>query len=483
MEAEKGLKNAAFINQKPELEKKKLRMPHIYVILFVLIILATAATYFVPAGVYERIPGPEGRTTIDPNSFDFVEAAPVSPVEFMMAVPKGLVAASDVVFFTLIIGGIFAVIRKTGLIEIGVEKLARTFASNGIVLIPVLMTVFAIICSLIGTQELSLVYIPVILPLFIALGFDSMVAAAVALVATTAGFMTGFLNPINTGLGQKIAGLPIYSGIEFRIAAFVVFVLAGMIYIMQYAKKVKKNPEASLVYKDDQAKRNMYFNQSVSKRNEMNKKQKAASFALLSFFVLLVYGVLTQGWFMLEMAGLFIIMGVVVGLIAGLTLNDICEAFNDGFREVLVGAIIVGIARAVSVVMEDGQIMDTIVHTLGTIVGEIPGTFSVIGMFIVQMLFSFLIPSGSGQALVTMPILAPLSDLIGVTRQTAVLAYQFGDGLGNILFPTSGYFMAALALAGVSWQKWVRFYVPLFLIWFGLSAIFLITAHFIQWNG
>ncbi|MBD1379363.1 YfcC family protein [Metabacillus arenae] len=483
MAIEKSTQSSIKINEEPQFVKKKFAMPHIYVILFLFIILASIATYIVPAGVYEQVPGPEGRTTIDPNSYQRVKQTAVGLTEFMTAIPRGLVAAGEVVFFTFIIGGIFAVIRKTGLIEIGVDRLTRKFASRSIVLIPVLIVVFATVCSLIGTQELSLVYVPVILPLMIALGYDSVVAAAVALVATTAGFMTGFLNPINTGLGQKISGLPVFSGIELRIIAFVVFVLAGIIYIIRYAQKVKRNPEASLVYEEDSRKRTVYLNKSAINKCHATTRQKAASVVLIGIFSLLVYGVLAKGWFMLEMSGLFIIMGIVVGLIAGLKLTDICEGFNEGFREVLVGAIIIGIARAVAVVMEDGQVMDTVVHSLGAFVGEFPAVFSAIGMFIVQMLFNFLIPSGSGQALVTMPIMAPLSDLIGVTRQTAVLAYQFGDGLGNILFPTSGYFMATLALAGVSWQKWARFYLPLFLIWFSLAVVFLLIAQTIQWNG
>ncbi|MGM0876942.1 MAG: YfcC family protein [Bacillota bacterium] len=480
---ERSTQGSININEESQIVKKKFVMPHIYVILFLFIALAAIATYVVPAGVYERIPGPEGRTTIDPNSYQQVDQTPVSLTEFMTAIPKGLVAAGEVVFFTFIIGGIFVVIRKTGLIEIGVDRLTRKFATRSIILIPMLMVVFATVCSLIGTQELSLVYVPVILPLMIALGYDSLVAAAVALVATTAGFMTGFLNPINTGLGQKISGLPVFSGIELRIIAFVVFVIVGIIYIIRYAQKVKSNPETSFVYEEDSSKRTVYLNKSVVDKRCATTRQKVASVVLVGFFVLLVYGVLTKGWFMLEMAGLFIIMGIVIGLIAGLKLTAICEGFNEGFREVLVGAMIVGVARAVAVVMEEGQVMDTIVHSLGAIVGEFPALFSAIGMFIVQMLFNFLIPSGSGQALVTMPIMAPLSDLIGVTRQTAVLAYQFGDGLGNILFPTSGYFMATLALAGVAWQKWVRFYLPLFLIWFALAVVFLVIAQIIQWNG
>ncbi|WP_078412086.1 YfcC family protein [Priestia abyssalis] len=483
MELKKSSAGPVKVYQEPQLPKSKFTMPHIYVILFIFIALASITTYIIPAGVFERIPGPEGRTTIDPDSYRQVEATPVTFTGFMTAIPKGLVAAGEVVFFTFIIGGIFAVIRKTGLIEIGVDKLTKKFANKSIVVIPVLMFVFAVICSLIGTQELSLVYVPVILPLMIALGYDSVVAVSVALVATTAGFMTGFLNPINTGLGQKISGLPVFSGIELRIIAFVVFVLAGVIYIIRYAQKVKKNPKASLVYEEDAHKRAVYLNKSQAKKSQLTIRQRAASFVLLGFFVLLVYGVISKGWFMLEMAGLFIIMGIAIGLIVGLKLTEICEGFNEGFREVLVGAMIVGVARAVAIVMEEGKVMDTIVHSLGGLVGEFPAVFSAIGMFIVQMLFNFLIPSGSGQALVTMPIMAPLSDLIGVTRQTAVLAYQFGDGIGNILFPTSGYFMATLALAGVAWQKWVRFYLPLFSIWFLLVLVFLVIAQLTQWNG
>ncbi|WP_227994916.1 YfcC family protein [Oceanobacillus sp. CFH 90083] len=462
---------------------KKFTMPHIYVILFSFMVFASIATYFIPAGVFDRVPGPEGRTTIDPNSYQSVEQSPIGIIDFMTAVPRGLIEAGEIVFFTFIIGGLFAVIKKTGLIEIGVDKLTRRFSNNSIMVIPVLFILFATICSLIGTQELSLVYVPVLLPLMIALGYDSIVAAGVALIATTAGFMTGFLNPVNTGLGQKLSGLPVFSGIELRLIAFAVFVIIGMLYLIRYARKVQKKPETSLVYEDDSDKRKQYQVATTTEVHKATSRQKIASIFLFAFFCLLLYGVLTQGWFMIEMAGLFIIMGVVVGRISGLNFTEICNGFNDGFRDVLLGAFIIGVARSVAVVMEDGMVMDTIVNSLGTIVGELPAVFGAIGMFFVQMLFNFLVPSGSGQALVTMPIMAPLSDIIGVTRQTAVLAYQFGDGVGNLLYPTSGYFMATIALAGVPWQKWVRFYLPLFFIWIGTAVVFLIIAQVIQWNG
>ncbi|KGE78770.1 YfcC family protein [Halomonas sp. ND22Bw] len=465
--------------------KRGFRIPHIYVILFVFIALAAIATYFVPAGVYERIPGPSGRTTIDAESFRFVESTPVGLTDFMLAIPNGLMSAGQVVFFTFMIGGMFMVLHRTGIIEIGVDKLSRRFANRSLLLIPVLMTVFAVIATIIGTQELALVYVPVILPLMIALRFDSVTAAAVALCATTAGFTTGILNPINTGLGQQLSNLPLYSGFGLRALAFVAVLGAGIFFVMRYARKVRRNPELSLMADDaTEAEKRVQFQHATDEGAlTATARQKWATLATFAFLALLVYGVLAQGWFMMEMAGLFIIMGIVVGLIAGLTTEDICEGFNKGFRDVLVGAMIAGVARGVAVVLEDGQIMDTLVYGLGNLVGELPTLLSAIGMYFAQLGFNFVVPSGSGQALVTMPIMSPLSDLIGVTRQTAVLAYQLGDGIGNILYPTSGYFMATLAIAGVPWQKWVKFFLPLFGTWVLISLGFLAFAQATQWVG
>ncbi|RSL32425.1 YfcC family protein [Salibacterium salarium] len=464
-------------------KKKKFEIPHIYVILFVFIVMAAIATYFVPAGTFDEVSGPDGRTAIDPDSYQRVASDPTGVTDFMLAIPQGLVDAAEVVSFTFIIGGMFMVLRKTGIIEIAVDRLTRKFKNKSVAVIPILMILFAMVCSLIGTQELSLVYVPVILPLLIALNYDSMTAAGVALIATTAGFTTGVLNPINTGLGQQIAGIPVYTGIGLRGALFIIVIVTGIVWVVRYAKRVQNNPELSLTYEEDHEKRKLYHSTEKTVKPTISSRQKIASVVTVVFFGILVYGVLNQGWFMMEMSGLFIVMGIVVGLIAGLNTTQICEGFNQGFRDVLVGAIIVGVARAVAVVMEEGQIMDTIVNGLGQTVGEIPALFSATGMFVVQLLFNFLVPSGSGQALVTMPIMAPLSDIIGVTRQTSVLAYQLGDGLGNILFPTSGYFMATLALAGVPWHKWVRFYFPLFLIWIAIAFVFLIIAQAIQWTG
>ncbi|MGB3770545.1 MAG: YfcC family protein [Rhodococcus sp. (in: high G+C Gram-positive bacteria)] len=459
------------------------RFPNVYIILVAFIGLAALATYLVPGGEYERIDGPEGRITIDPDSFTYVDANPTSFLQFMTAVPQGILDAGEVVIFTLMIGGVFAVLRATGIIELAVGALSRRFANRSMVMLALLMVVFGVVATLIGTQELSLIYVPVILPLIIALRFDSVTAAAVALCATTAGFAAGVLNPINTGLGQQLSGIPLYSGAAVRIAVFVVALTAAILMVVRYARRVSADPAASLLAGDPaEARKRAEFRDVLDEETApATTRQKLASVATLLFLIALVLGVTLAGWFMMEMAGLFILMGAAVGLMAGLSGNQICAAFDKGFREVLVGALIAGVARGVAVVLEDGNILDTIVHGLGVLVGGLPVALSAVGMFLAQLVFNFVVPSGSGQALVTVPIMAPLADVLGMTRQTAVLAYQLGDGFGNILYPTSGYFMAVLALAGVRWQKWVRFFLPLFAIWVGIAMVFLIGVQLAGW--
>ena len=461
------------------------RLPHIYVILFVFTAISALLTHIIPAGLYDRVKLANGRSAIDPDSYRQVTPNPVGFEDFMMAVPRGLGDASMVVFFTFIIGGMFMVIRRTGIIDVSVDKLTRRFAARSVLILPILMITFAVVATLIGTQELALVYVPVILPLMIALRFDSITAAGVALLATTAGFTSGVLNPVNTGLAQTIAELPLYSGAGLRTALFIALLTAAVLYLTRYALRVRSNPELSLMAGNaKEAQKRASFQHDLSTvAMTFTQRQAWAGLAAVGFFALMVWGVLTRGWFMMEMAGLFVIMGASVGLIAGLSTDKICEAFNEGFRDVLVGAMIVGLARAVAVMLEQGQVMDTLVHGLGNMVASFPDTLSAVGMFFAQLGFNFVIPSGSGQALVTMPIMAPLSDVIGVTRQNSVLAFQLGDGLSNILYPTSGYFMATLALAGVGWDRWVRFFLPLFAIWIAIAVAFLVFAQVTNWIG
>lgn len=466
--------------EKPNQSGNKGKLPHIYVILFIMIALASLASYVVPSGQFERVEGPNGADILQPGTFSFIASEPVSFFDFMLAVPNGLMQSAEIIFGIIMIGGMFRVIERTGVIDIGVSKLAIAFSNKGLWIIPTLMIPFCLFTTFSGAVELSLVYLPVIMPLILKLGFDKVTATGIVLVSTIAGFAIALTAPANLGTAQTIAQLPLYSGIGYRTLILVTMLGVGMIYVWRYAKKVRANPELSIVKEEKQR-------YSADDPKEMvpvkaTGRQIVASIALLLIFGYMFYGLLVLKWYFLELAGLYMILGIIVGLIAGLKPSDISESFNEGFKSILLGAMVVGIARGVAVVLYEGNILDTIVFGIGQVVSAMPGSVTAVMMMIVQGLFNFLVPSGSGQAMITMPIMTGLSDIAGVTRQTAVLAFQIGDGFSNIFYPTSGYFMATLAIAGLAWEKWLRFIFPLLIVWYVLGAVFLIIAQLMNWG-
>lgn len=464
-------------NLKPK--KKKFEVPHVYIILFGFIILMSILTYLIPTGAYNRIQGPEGRMIVDPNSYHAIARTPVKLLQLFVALPQGFVDAGWIVVLTFCVGGAFGVINKTGILEISISNLAKRFSNKGILVIPLFMTTFAMIDCFIGMPELCMVYIPIIMPLIIGLGFDSITAAAVALLGSCAGFTAALTNPFTIGIAQKIAGIPLYSGIQFRIVTLAVTLSVGIIFVLRYAMKIKKNPELSQVYIEDTIKREK-FTAKAGISLKATTRQKLSGISILVIFFYTIFGVLKYKWDLPEMGGMFIAMAVISGVFAGMNGRDICDAFTEGCKDVLVGALVIGIARGVTVVMTDGQIMDSIVHSIAMLVQQLPSSITAIGMLISTSLFNGVIGSGSGKAVVLMPILAPLADVVGLTRQTAILAYQYGDGITNVFWPTSGYFMASIAIAGVSWPKFAKFYWKLALIWTGLGALFIFIAQAIK---
>ena len=462
-------------------EKKKFKVPHIFIILLSILLIVSISTYILPAGEFARVEGPEGRMMVDPNSYQVVESNPTSIMDFFKAIPQGFVEAGWVVVLTFCVGGGFVVVKKTMAINGAISWLSRKLANKGIIIIPILMITFAIIDCFIGMCELTMVYVPIILPLMFALGFDSITAVAVALVGSAVGFSAALANPFTVGIGQKIAGLPLYSGWEYRLVVLICMAVIGISFVMNYARKVRANPQISIMYEIDKATK-VIVGSGDDNHINLTTRQKLAGLSSLILFVIMIIGVFNWGWDMPEIGGTFIIIGIVAGIISGMTGEEICDAFFEGCQDVLLGALIVGIARGVGVVMADAKIIDTIIYNLSNLIQGLPGTITSVGMLLVQTLLNFLIPSGSGQTVVTMPIMAPLSDIVGVTRQTAVLALQFGDGFSNIFYPVSGYFMATLALARVPYEKWMKVMLPLFGLFTGASAVFLIIAQMIQWG-
>ena len=460
--------------------KKTFKMPHIYIIIVSIMLLAAVATYLVPAGVFDRVVDEvTGRELIVKDTFHTVDRNPTSVLGFFIAMPKGIVDAGWIFVLTFCVGGGFAVLRETGVITGAIGALSHKLAHRGIIIIPILTTVFAVIDCFIGMPEMNIVYVPMLIPIMLALGFDSITACATAMVGSAAGFTAAIANPFTVIIAQKICGLPLYSGWQFRVVVLVIVLAVGIVFTMRYALRVKKDPSKALAPETDALNRSRM---KVEEGEKMALRVKLAGIVALLLFLLMIYGVISWGWDMPEIGGIFMAIGIVSGIVAGLSGDQICDYFMKGCQDVLLGAIMIGLARGISVILSDAYIIDTIVYYLSRMVEALPPAITSIGMLIVQTALNFLIPSGSGQTVVSMPIMAPLADMVGVTRQTAVLALQFGDGFTNIIYPVSGYLMASLTLAGVPYQKWVKFILPLIIIWTVIAAVTLVFAQAIAWG-
>lgn len=355
-----------------------------------------------------------------------------------------------------------------------VTSITQKMNGKDIYLIPVLMVFFALGGAIFGMAEETIPYIMIITPLALLLGYDSIVGAAIVLGGASAGFSAAFMNPFTVGVAQSIAELPIYSGFVPRIIFWFIFVSVTITYVMLYARKIKKDPTKSLMYEEDKKKKASI---KQVERKDLTKRQMIIIGTLILTIFTLAFGVMQYGWFIKEIAGLFLLMGIIMGIVAKMRVNEIAESFVKGCEVLVLGALVVGFAYGILAVLEDGMIIDTILYAISNAVSGLPGSLTAIGMYISQSLINFIVPSGSGQAALTMPIMTPLADLVGVDRQTAVLAFQFGDGISNIFTPTSGYFMAGLAAAGIAWTKWVRWIWPLLLIHYTLGAVFVTIAH------
>lgn len=463
-------------------EKKKagvgIKIPHVLVLLFSIIIIAAVSTYIVTPGVYERVEK-GGRTVINPESYEIVERNAVGVFGVLKSVPKGLNEVAYIVFFIFIVGGAFGVISKTGAIDSGIAALTRVLEGREKLIIPSVMAVFALGGSTLGLAEETLAFIPAMVPLAIALGFDSLTGVGMVLIGAGAGFAGAFMNPFTVGIAQGVADLPLFSGMGFRVVVWIIITGIAIAFVYRYASKIKENPELSPVYEEDQNKEKGI---DLKEFDEMGSHHKGVLGVVVIAFGFLIWGVTQYGWFITEISALFLGMGVAAGLVGRLGLDGTADAFVDGAKDLTMAALIVGVARGILVVLNDGHIIDTILHSISIALEGLPSYFSALGMYFFQMLLNIIVPSGSGQAALTMPIMAPLSDLTGVTRQTAVLAYQLGDGFTNIWSPTSGYFMAGLGLAGVAWKKWAKWFLPLLGGWIVAGGILVTIAHFIEYG-
>ena len=547
---------------------KKRKVPHTFVIVFCCILVAAMMTWFIKPGKYvdEQVNGESVMTFYyqdqlpEPYASEF-HAEPQTWQVFS-ALFKGFVKQSGIIVFILIVGGAFWILSKSRAIDTGImaflgftkrlehNKLIRKIGVNNII-ITLIMILFSLFGSVFGMSEETIAFTLIVIPLAISMGYDSIVGVCMVYVAAHIGFSGAMLNPFTIGIAQGIAGIPLFSGIGYRLVCWVILTVIGIAFVLWYANKVKKNPTASIVYKDDAYWRgqkeedrsqkeedrsgnsgklstlNSQFSVSwwvygivsallvyVAIRYPMTTLKigngasnlpllpiGAGLFLVVGFFALrksvayfiltmlfgtvfyLIVGVLGYDWYIMEIATLFLVMGIASGFASGKGASDIAKLFLEGMGDILSAAVIVGLAAGIVIVLQDGGIIDTILYGLSKSMNNLGVIASTEIMYGIQTLINIVIPSGSAKAAITMPIMAPFSDLIGISRQTTVMAFQFGDGFTNMITPTSGVLIATLGVARIPWEKWVRFIWKFILVLIVIGALLLIPTVTMSLNG
>lgn len=456
-------------------KEKKFTVPHVYILLLALILISCILTYIIPAGQYDMMMV-GGREVVDGTTFHAVEQSPATLMSFLTAVPRGLQGSAQIIFFIFIIGGAFAVLQETRAIEAGIGELIQIMKGKTIVIIPILMVLFSLGGAIFGMSEETIPFIPIFVSLCVAMGYDSLTGTAIVFCGAGAGFAGAFINPFTLQVAQGIAGLPLLSGMRFRVAMYLVLVAVAVAYVMRYAAKVKEDPLRSPMYSFDRERADSV---DLDDLQPFGGREKAILLIFLGTIVLLIFGVIVYEWYMDEIAGLFLGMSMLVALVARMGVNEYAAVFAKGMGEIASGALVVGFARGILVILTEGSILHSILYGAAVALGALPAIVSAVGMYVFQCLLNFIVPSGSGQAAVSIPIMAPLGDLVGVSRQTACIAFQLGDGISNIFTPTSGYFMAGLALAKIPWAKWAKWILPLIGLEYLLGAAFVVIAHLV----
>ena len=457
---------------------KTFKAPSPIIILVCVIAFCALAGYIIPAGVYDRVKDVHtGRMVVDPATFHYVSQNPTGFMDFFTSINKGFKGGITIIAFLFMVGGSLNILAKTGAIVAGLSTLVKKMRNNSLLLIPVLMTTLATFSTLAGCNEEYLAFTPLVVSVCLALGFDSLTALGILFCSVAAGYGAGCTQPFSVGVAQGIAGVPIFSGLPYRVGLLFVLLIINIAFVMYHARKVKNNPESSPVYEIDQAKTHEI---NLDEHPALTGRQ-AICLALLGLnFVGIIVGVLKFDFYMNEISALFIIMGILSGIICRLSPNEICDAFLDGCKGMMLPCLAVAMCKAATILLDNARVMDTIIYYLAGILDIFPSSFIAFGMFIIQDCFNILVPSSSGQAAISMPIMAPLADIVGLTRQTAVFAFTLGDAFTNCITPASGATMSYLAMAGVPYKKWLRFVLPLVGVWWVVAFCFLTYATAIK---
>lgn len=465
------MSGSATHSQEKKTTRKPGKFPHAFVILFAILVLAAVCTWLIPAGQYSRITE-NGKTIVDANSFTYVDPHPAGFMDIFEAIPAGLQGGIALITMILTIGAALGLINSTGAIKAAVMTLSDRLGSKNSRLVLIgIMVFFLLIGAFPAMLEGTIPFAPVVIPVCLLLGYDVITGIAVVFVADIVGWTAGPANYYTVGNAQIIGGLDLFSGFGYRMVCLLVLGTVSVVYVMRYAEKVRKNPECSYVYGE-----NCEDLKGISEPVPFTAKRKAVFTVFIITVILIVIGCLRWGWQLQDMSGVYLLSGIICGVIAGYDSGEIANHLLDGAKSVFIAAMAIGIARGISVIMENGMIIDTIVYALSGLISGLPEWLASVGMMFVQTVINLFIPSGSSQALVTMPVLMPVAEIAGLSKQLTVLAFQFGDGLSNLCFPTMGALIAFLSYGRVSFNKWFKFIMPFMLIIWAVSILLLLTG-------
>lgn len=473
---------------------RRVKVPHVFTLLTGVILFTSMLSWVVPSGQFERqevkvasmtknvvVPGSYAALDkftslkgllLTPGEVPDGAAAPVSLQGFVSAIPRGLEQSADIIFFIFMMGGVFGILNRTGTVTATLGKLTDLFAERAALLVILLTVLMGVGGSTLGMGEEFIPLVPLFLILSKRLGYDRLFGLSVIILGGGIGFAAATTNPFTVNIAQNIAEVPLNSGWQFRVVFFIVAMTVTLVHILRYGAKVKRDPSQSLVA-DVDAEVDV---DAFGEMPDFTGRHLTILGVCLAIFIGIMVAVQSLGWWLNDMAGGFFLMGLIAAVVGGLSARQATDAFIKGMEEMVIAALVVGFARGIVVVMVDAQILDTIIHSAASLLDGAGPHLGAQGMLAFQTVLNLFIPSGSGQAAVTMPLMAPLADLLGITRQTAVFAYQCGDGFSNMVIPTSGTLMAMLLMAGVPYERWLRFMGPLLVQLLVVSGVFLAVA-------
>ena len=429
---------------------RKLKVPNTYVIIAVIIALCAVLTWFLPGGQYVKA---EDGTL----SYEAVDAVPQT-WQVLSAVYHGFVKQAGIIVFILVVGGAFWLLNATGAVEAGIQRFIVRIGKRDILVLVALTVLFSLAGAVFGMSEETIPFVGIVVPLVVSMGYDAFMGMLVVYVASNVGFSSAFLNPFTVGIAQGMADLPLFSGMGYRIFCWAFLTLLMVVFVWFYARRTKGSPSVILSAPS-------VIPSEAKESVPLNRRQSWILVVLLLTVVALIVGVTCWDWYMPEITGLFLGMGIVCGIIAGFSANKIADELIAGARDILSAALVVGFASGIIVILQDGKVVDSILHGMQEGLDGSSPVASLSAMYGIQALINFIIPSATAKAAITIPIMAPFADMVGVSRQAMVLAFQFGDGFTNMVTPTSGVLVAALAMARIPYAKWVKW------VWKGVLVL------------